>query len=299
MGIKSLISTGTTLLKDKTLVVRKHSPEILVAVGIGCVIGSTIMVAKAAPKAKEINESYKIMRKEIHEMHEDGATTTAEFQKDLTYTYAVQLQYNAKLYGPALALQAAGICCFISSNRILASRGAVAAMALTALKERYEMYREEIREKLGEDEERDLNYKVLQKFKEHEKEVSEEREANPKKAKKVYPETGDYARYFDRNSANWCKNPEYNMNFLRGQQNYANDMLRSRGHVFLNEVYDLLGIPRSKAGALVGWVYDPARHGNNYIDFGLYDSRNADFINGYESAILLDFNVDGLIYNLL
>lgn len=46
------------------------------------------------------------------------------------------------------------------------------------------------------------------------------------------------------------------MMFLRRQQDYANEMLKARGHLFLNEVYDLLDIPRSKAGQVVGWVYD-------------------------------------------
>lgn len=92
--------------------------------------------------------------------------------------------------------------------------------------------------------------------------------------------------------------------FLRRQQDYANEMLKSRGHLFLNEVYDLLDIPRSKAGQVVGWVYNKNDNtkGDNYVDFNIYDvTDNAKrrFVNGYEKSILLDFNVDGVIYDII
>ena len=89
--------------------------------------------------------------------------------------------------------------------------------------------------------------------------------------------------------------------FLRAQENYANDKRRRYGHVFLNEVYELLGIPHSQAGAVVGWVRD-SEVGDGYISFGIYDYTDANarqFVNGYESAILLDFNVDGTIWDLI
>ena len=61
----------------------------------------------------------------------------------------------------------------------------------------------------------------------------------------------------------------------------------------------MLGIPRSQAGAVVGWVLG---EGDDYIDFGMFDGNNMatrDFVNGYERSILLDFNVDGVIYDLI
>lgn len=108
--------------------------------------------------------------------------------------------------------------------------------------------------------------------------------------------TSDYARFFDETCAPWEKDPEYNVCFLNQQQNFANDLLRRQGYLFLNDVYDMLGIARTKAGQVVGWVYDEKNPiGDNYVDFGLYDLRNARFVNGYEKSILLDFNVDGVI----
>ena len=109
-----------------------------------------------------------------------------------------------------------------------------------------------------------------------------------------------YAKFFNSSCPKWTKEPEYNLMLLRQIQEYCNDKLKHRGVVFLNEVYDQLGLPRTKAGQVVGWVYDQANPtGDNYIDFGIYNERNQDFINGYENVVLLDFNVDGMVLDTL
>lgn len=109
-----------------------------------------------------------------------------------------------------------------------------------------------------------------------------------------------YAKFFNSSCTGWEKDPEYNMLFLRMCQQRANDMLRARGYIFLNEVYDMLGIPRTKAGQCVGWIYNPKNPvGDNYVDFGIYVEQNQEFVNGYKNAILLDFNVDGNIMDVL
>ena len=110
----------------------------------------------------------------------------------------------------------------------------------------------------------------------------------------------EYARFFDESCPAWNKSSEYNLMFLKLQQQYANDKLKKQGYLFLNEVYDLLGIPRSRAGAVVGWVYDKDNPiGENSVDFDLFADRNHNFINGYERKVLLDFNVDGCIFDKL
>ena len=149
--------------------------------------------------------------------------------------------------------------------------------------------------------------------KEEDKDEEEKEEKKETKKKKVKKETKEkkvkkeftvadpngvsiYAKFFDETSTQWTKTPEYNLIFLKGQQQYLNDVLHSRGHVFLNEVYDVLGLDRSKAGAVVGWVLG---EGDDYIDFNLYNKDNANFVNGDEGSVLLDFNVDGVIYDLI
>lgn len=112
-----------------------------------------------------------------------------------------------------------------------------------------------------------------------------------------------YARIWDDGCNGWSKDPEYNLIFLKQIQTYANELLRSRGYIFLNEVYDMLGIPRTKAGQTVGWVYNEKNPiGDNHVDFGIFDTdsiQNRDFINGYARTVVLDFNVDGIITDLI
>ena len=131
------------------------------------------------------------------------------------------------------------------------------------------------------------------------------------KSEEEYPGNGidktenfsQYARFFDDSCIGWTKDSEHNMNFLKAQQNYCNIKLKSKGHLFLNEVYDILGFPRTVAGTKVGWVYDEDYPiGDNFVDFGLFDTndeRNSDFINGYRNTAILDFNVDGDILNYI
>ena len=108
-----------------------------------------------------------------------------------------------------------------------------------------------------------------------------------------------YARFFDESSPSWVNDAEYNLMFLRQQELYANDLLKKRGHLFLNEVYDMLGISRTKAGAVVGWIYDENNtNGDNCVDFGIFDPHNEHnraFVNGNTKTVLVDPNVDGNI----
>lgn len=122
-------------------------------------------------------------------------------------------------------------------------------------------------------------------------EVEEETEEKPK-SRKFKWELTEFAAWYNEECTAWTKDPQYNKMYLVYQQNYFNDMLRTRGHLYLNEVYDALEIPRTKAGQMVGWVFEDE---NSYVDFGLNDPRNAEFINGKTTDALLNFNVDGVI----
>ena len=123
----------------------------------------------------------------------------------------------------------------------------------------------------------------------------------PKAGIKSYREVPSiYARYFDAGCTGWDKNSEHNLYYLKQQQLYATDRLIAQGYLFLNDVYDMLGMPRSKCGQVVGWIYDKDNPvGDNYVDFGIYNDRNQGFINGRDNSLLLDFNVDGCILDVV
>ena len=126
----------------------------------------------------------------------------------------------------------------------------------------------------------------------------EGRETKSKTKVKVGGGYSPYARIWGRDTSNeWDPQPAYNIAKLRSVQEYCTLRLNARGHLFLNEVYDMLGLERTKPGAVVGWVWD---NGDNYVDFGVFSDKSdriRDFVNGREASILLDFNVDGVIYD--
>ena len=110
----------------------------------------------------------------------------------------------------------------------------------------------------------------------------------------------DYARIWYEGNPGWSKDPQHNLIYLKHIQRQANDLLQSRGHLFLNEVYDMLGFPRIADGQEIGWIYDEKHPiGDNFVDFGIYvngdDEAKRNFVNGYERSVLIDFNHDGNI----
>lgn len=285
---------------------RKHSPEILVAAGVIGTVATTIVACRATTKASAIISEAKTSLDAIHDCMANEALadkyTKEDSRKDLTMVYTKTAVEFGKLYAPTVILGAASISCILASHNILRKRNAAIAAAYATVEKGYKEYRGRVIERFGEVVDRELKYNI--KAKEIEETVINEKgeEEVVKKTVEVVDIDGysEYARFFDEASPYWEKDSEYNLMFLRAEQNYANDRLRANGRVFLNEVYERLGIEKTKAGQVVGWVYDPDNgDGDNYIDFGIYDCRRdraRAFVNGYERCILLDFNVDGNIW---
>ena len=313
-----IMNNITRTLNKAAFKFKKHSPEILVVAGVVGVIGSTVMACKATTKVNDILDDTKDQLDKIHEAGErlengetlrlkDGEEYTVEQnKKDLTIVYAQTALKFAKLYAPSVIIGGLSITAILTGHNITRKRNIALAAAYTAVDKSFKEYRGRVVERFGEALDKELKYGI--KSKEVDEVVTNEdgTESVVKKTVDVVDATNpmnvsEYARFFDDGCAGWTKDPEYNLMFLRDQQRYANDLLKSKGHLFLNEVYDLLGIPRTKAGQIVGWIYDEKHpNGDNFVDFGIYDTNktaNRDFVNGYERTILLDFNVDGNIWD--
>ena len=289
--------------------VRKHSPEILATVGVVGVVASTVMACKATTKLSEILDDTKESIDKIKEVEQDpkyeDRYDAEDAKKDLSIVYVQSGVKIVKLYLPALAIGTASLGCLLASNNILRKRNAALSAAYMTVDKSFKEYRKRVAERFGDEIEKEIRYNIkAQQIEETVVDengnettvVSEVKAADPN----MY---SDYARFFDESCAAWKNDPEYNLMFLKAQQQYANDLLKSRGRLFLNEVYRMLGIDESKAGQVVGWIYDPeCPVGDNFVDFGIYDmskERVRAFVNGYESNILLDFNVDGNIWDLM
>lgn len=297
------------LMNNSMLKVKKYSPEILIGLGIVGTVASTVMACKATTKLNDVLEDSK---NEIDKIKEYASNpdysdrySEEDSKKDLALVYTQTSLKIAKLYLPAVALGTLSIASIISSNNILKKRNVALAAAYTTVDKSFKEYRKRVADRFGEEVEKQIKHNI--KVHEIEETVVDE-DGNEKKITKTVETCeidgySEYSRFFDDGCTGWEKDAEYNLVFLKAQQQYANDLLRSKGHLFLNEVYDMLGIPRSKAGQVVGWIYDTKNpNGDNYVDFGIYDTTkrgSRDFVNGYERTILLDFNVDGNIWDLM
>lgn len=292
----------TRTLHTTAFKLKKNSPELLVVGGTIGVVASFVMACHASTKVGKVLEEAKESVKTIREVSEEAPEkyTDEDAQQDLIITYSQMGAKLVKLYAPSVILGTLSLGCILTSNHILQKRNGALAAAYATIEKSYHEYRNRVKDRYGEEAEREIRYNV--KAKEITRKETDPETGEVKDVKETV-ETGEpteYARFFDEACSSWSKNPEHNMLFVRNQQRYANDLLRSRGHLFLNEVYDLFDIPRTQAGQIVGWVF--GKDGDGFVDFGLYNIRNSSsrrFVNGDDCSILLDFNVQGNILNKL
>lgn len=276
--------------------VQKNSPHILFGAGVVGVVGAAVMACRATLKLEEnldeIREDLESV-KGLKESSESKGTDYAseEYVRDLSYVYTKSAIKLGRLYGPSVMLGAVSLGALTGSHIQMTKRNTALTVTLAAVSKAFGEYRERVQAEIGEENELDI-YRGVKEL-----EVEYEGQEGSERIKVVDPNgMSVYARCFDATSQNWTKDAEINRLFIQCQQNYWNDVLRARGHVFLNEVYDTLGFERSQAGAVVGWVLD-GPSSDNYIDFGMFEASNAQFINGLERSVWLDFNVDGVVFD--
>ena len=298
------IGNKITLFANRTwLKTKEKSPEILIGAGIAGFVFTAVLAVKASKKHDAEIESLNL---DISDIRDDKNTyeDPKEYRHDLVAAYTAKAVTEVKIWSPVVLSGVASSALILSGAGIMRKRYAGVVAAYNVLDQSFKDYRTRVIEECGED--ADLYFRngikkvdVSGKYKINE-ETGEAEEIDTK-TKLVKTDTlghSQYARFFDESSPRWKRNAELNLLTLRGIEMECNNRLKIKGHLFLNEVYDLLEIPRSREGAVVGWII--SKDGDNYVDFGIYDilnEKNRDFVNGYEESILLDFNVDGVIYD--
>lgn len=297
---QNLILPVTRLAGRTSLKFKNMNPTILFAAGLVGVVGGTVLACRATLKTGDIFDEAQRQLDDINSInsikHLDGKPYSTTMQtKDRAAVYMDLVIDMGKIWGPAIVVSGVGIACLTGSHRMLTKRNAALTAAYAALEKSYEAYRKRVRDEIGEENESHLHYEVQKDLALQDKQVLAT-------AKKKGPKPGysQYSKFFDEANPNWSRNPESNLHFIHRQQAWANDMLHSRGHIFLNEVYDMLGIPRTVAGSVVGWTVHG--EGDRMVDFGIYNHHTDEvkaFVNGYESSVLLDFNVDGDIHRTI
>lgn len=307
---KLMYIVPNSLIKNvsrQVLVAKKNSPHIFFVAGVVGTVASTVLACRATLKLSATLDDIKEDIATVKDMH--GAVNSEqmilvgsgeekpkrfiysaeEWYKDEIYIYSKASLKIVKLYAPSVIIGIASIGALTGSHIQLVRRNTALMAAYAAIQQAFEEYRERVRYQYGEERELDIYHGATT-------EAIVNSEGDKIDRKIVDPnQYSMYARFFDEYSLNWQKDPEINRIFVQCQQNYANHLLRARGHVFLNEVYDMLGIDRSSAGQVVGWVING--EGDNYVSFGMFDAYNSAFLSGAERSILLDFNVDGVVYD--
>lgn len=301
MNLDTIKTAATSAFSMQMLQMKKSSPTLLFGAGVVGVIATAVLASKATLQLEEVLEDTKDLREKSNNLigSNHPAYSQEDHKKDNLFITTRAAGQVLKLYAPAIGVGIVSVAALTGSHVILTNRNAALMAAYSALDKGFNEYRARVRDEYGEDKDREFRhgYDIRER-------VVEDEDGNETIEKTtVVPEDlvpSIYARFFDQLNANWSKTAEYNYLFLRCHQNFANDRLNAHGHLFLNEVYDMLGVPRSKAGAMVGWVI--SKDGDNFVDFGIFDGTNERkrmFVNGDEHSILLDFNVDGVIYHLM
>lgn len=283
---------ATKLLKPAINVAQKHGPEILTGVGIAGGVASTILAARATLKLEDVIDR---TAADIDFAQSNLADNDAELKRTTLRIKVRGAADIAKLYVPAASIGIASIGCVLGAHGIMKRRNVALIAAYNTLEKSFAAYRKRVVDEFGEQKDSDYRHGV------YEDKIKDEETGKTKTVARIDPNgISQYAKFFDEGNENYQKTRDYNFMFLRMQQNWANDKLRIRGNLFLNEVYDALGLPRTKEGAVVGWSMKG--DGDKFVDFNIYDfdsPRARAFVNGEEKSILLDFNVDGVILDNL
>jgi Family of unknown function (DUF6353) len=286
----NLVHGVTRTVSRQILIFKKQSPNIFFVGGIAGIVTSTILACRATLKLNETLDVIQSDLKGVTKLKDSDSENypIEEYHKDVMYAYIRAGVQLGKLYGAPIVIGSASIAMLTGSHVQLTRRNSALMAAYAAVQKAYDDYRDRVREELGPEKELDIYHAASTEIVKSADGKEEVKTADPNR-------WSPYARFFDEASRHWEKDPELNRLYIQCQQNYANNLLHSRGHVFLNEVYDMLDIDRCKAGAVVGWVV--GKDGDNYVDFGIYRAFSSRFVNGREANILLDFNVDGVIYD--
>lgn len=293
------------------LLARKHAPEIMIGTGI-IGFGATIVeTVKATNKTNDI----------IDERDAKEASFALVLSEDDYHEACKSLKRKtrmkiAKAWAPVVTLGAGSVIFVLGGYKIINGRYVATAAAYKVLEAEYDRYRENARDRFGDDVDwelaNDIKPDKLEAALAERKENDKIAEANKKKKLKKAPKTAYqeiHSRIFDSHSDRWQRywNAELLLDFLEKKEDEANDKLILNGHLFENEANDILGLPRTSEGAVCGWIRNK-EHPNTKVEFipgGIKNMppeeirrllgthRNEDL------WVHIKYNVTGLIYNLI
>lgn len=299
---KALAKAGRQL----TRFIKNNEVELLLGAGILTGVATVIVACVQTTKAEEVLDHMQDDLTQIHNATEAAKQGLCDYSQstrttDLVGVYARTAFGMIRNYAPAAALGAVSIFCILKAYGIQKRQYAVLMGAYTALDKAYQEYRSRVLKKLGPDADRYFRtgaYEVeIPKLDADGKPTGETEKIT------VFDDDAGhsmYAKFFDHHSRSWTPDALSNLTFLRSVQLQMQRQLDTEGCVFLNDVYDMLGMPREPYGQIVGWFKDEGEA--KQIDFGIMEGWKEamkDHCDPYDKAILLDFNVDGPVWEKL
>lgn len=299
------------------LKLKQYGPQIATGAGIVCIVGGMVMACQETSTLDDILEKHQLKKDEfetnlsdLKELIASGEVVPSEYseadeRKDRARLWVSKATDIVLHFAPSVCLAGLGIGLIIGGQHAMVKRNAAIGAAYLGLKKQFDGYRNRVKDAYGEEAELDVYYgRTVEKFKVTETDEAGKEHVKTVKVKKPADEAMSiYARWFDEGSRHFTNSADANFMFLADRLAQCNEILNRRGYLFLNEVYDMLDIPRTPEGQLVGWVKNEGPGGgDNFVDFGIFlsgDQGHRDFVNRVEKSVLLDFNVDGPIYDLL
>lgn len=300
MNLENIKEAAGRFLSTGAFQLKKHSPEILTGLGVIGVVTAAVWGAKSTLElnetlepSKALVEGHKQLRKENTELEYPENV----YKRDLAISYFRGFQAVTKLYAGPILLGVASIGCILAAHGIMRERNASLVAAYGLLDASFKAYRQRVIDEFGPEKDWDIRHGVREEIEETYNEKTGK--TTKKKVKRSSGGLSPYSVNFDSDNKNWERSPDLNLFFLKRQERFANDRLRAYGHLFLNDVYRSLGYTDTQEGALVGWLYKEGE-GDGYVSFGIWDYEapdSRDFVNGWDKGLVLDFNVDGVIYD--
>lgn len=305
MSIKNIATKLINFAGPTGLKAQQAAPEIFLGLGILGIAVSTVLACRATLKVEGIIDDHKNNVEKIKRTADElpESYTGRDKQQDLAVTYLKTGGEFLKVYGPAIGIFALSIGAIVKGHNIMKGRNLALIAAYKGIQEAFSAYRKRVVEEHGEK----ADYMYKNGLRAVEITTPGYVDENGNKVEEntstviMADEDGlsGYAKLFNKkNSTQFSDDKTYNMYFLIATQNHFNDLLKARKHVFLNEVYDALGLDRTQAGAIVGWKY--GGDGDNVIDFGVFNPDTNEYeplVMNEDGSVILDFNVDKVIYN--
>lgn len=285
-----------SIFHNATRVIVKHAPTILTCAGTVGLIGTAVLASRATLTYRElIEDELEVIVKGPELMERNESYTEEEFRKDRIVCYTRIATKTVKHYAPTIAIGVASVAAFWWSHSIQSKRIAGLAAAYTALDASYRKYKNSVAKVVGEESMKKVEEKIL-----NEVIFTDEPFEYDNMDESVIPEYSPYARIIDETASVWDPSDDITELNIHAQLQYMNDILRTRGYVFLSDVYDALGIHRTPASQVVGWLWKKG-DGDHYISFGDIEGHRIQFWDDSRrrtvANYLLDFNVDGEIVN--